>query len=769
MTRHHANQMKESIVQEEGRNEGVSSRRSDRSARIATSRLVDRLGRGANVSQAQEGSVLGDLYGGTMAALLSLPAGLAYGVLVFGSLGPAAISRGVVVGLTTLIFLNLASALLGGCRTLICSPTSLPTLVMAAAVPTIHAAGQFATDQIFLLVFLATFLAGLLQVGFGLAGIGELVKFIPFPVRCGLLTGTGVLMLKSQIPSILGIERGAPWSDGKTGAVAVVLITMGAVYLAPKISRKIPAALVGLVAGTIAYWAITHIAGETSVGPLLGAISSGLPDVTPGVDTLRFFVGDPGTVLGVVFPLAVGVALMASMETLVAVIAGDKTSGDRTSTVRELAAQGVGNMATAIFGGIAGAGSPSRTVVSYNYGARSTRCRLAAGSFSLAVLVGISRLIASVPVGALAGVLAVLALNLFDPWILRTAHDLARGEHRNFSVSSTNLVIALAVVLTMVMVGVLEAIALGVVLSVVYFVARMGRRVVRREYGGGESRSNVLRSNEELAVLAAEGDRIRILELEGSLFFGTADRLGRRIERICEEGAYAVILDLKLVAELDMTAAMILPIAVKRCRRSGATLMLSYKPGTAVAQHVQALGVEDIVGSPRCFEGINDALGAAEDLLLDHLIGSNRYDREHAIAGFPALSELDRQELDALSRILVKRELHDQEVLFSQGDDSTSLFFLSRGRIRIVAASPGEAPVSLAMLCPNMLLGELALVDRQPRSASAQATGRVVLHELQKDEFEAFLRSDPTIAGKVYAGIAREIATRLRAANRTVR
>jgi SulP family sulfate permease len=262
---------------------------------------------------------------------------------------------------------------------------------------------------------------------------------------------------------------------------------------------------------------------------------------------------------------------------------------------------------------------------------------------------------------------------------------------------------------------------------------------------------------------------IRVLELEGSLFFGTADRLGRSIERICEEGAHTVILDLKLVAELDVTAAMVLPIAVKRCRKSGGSLMLSYKPGTAVAQHVQTLGVEDIVGSQWCFDRVNDALGAAEDLLLDDFIGSNRYAREHALEEFPALSELDRHELGALSRILVKRELQDQEVLFPQGDDSTSLFLLSRGRIRVLAASPGEPPVSLAMLCPNMLLGELALVDRRPRSATAQASGTVVLHELQKDAFEAFLQSAPTIAGKVYAGIAREIAMRLRVAHRTVR
>ena len=245
--------------------------------------------------------------------------------------------------------------------------------------------------------------------------------------------------------------------------------------------------------------------------------------------------------------------------------------------------------------------------------------------------------------------------------------------------------------------------------------------------------------------------------------------MAKVIEEICVGDAHSIVVDLKLVAELDITGAKILQKAARQCEANETTLILSYEPNTAVAHHLRTLAVEEVVGSQQCFETVNDALGGAEDRLLDEFMGQNRYTEEHPLGSFSSLSELNQSEIDTLASLVVKREFKDEELIFSQAEEAKSLFFLAQGRTRILATASGKDSVTrLATICPGTLLGELSLIDKRPRSASAQADGTVVCYELEEGRFEELFASDPEIAGKVLAGVAREIATRLRIANRTV-
>lgn len=715
-------------------------------------------------------SVRKDASAGALAGLMSLPAGLAYGVLVFGPLGPEAASRGVVAGLVTMALLNIVSAFFRGAPTLICSPTSLPTLVLSSAVVGYMKAG-LGTSEVFSLIASAALLAGLLQLGIGVSGLGDLVKFVPFPVRSGLLTGTAILMLDSQIPAVLGTANDASLLNVSPGAIAVAALTIITMWVTRRLSPRFPAALAGVAVGTAAHFLLAVFLGGALMGSLVGHIPSAMPtpEALKGVAHI-WSTGEFGTQLGRVLPLAIGLAVVASMDTLVAVLASESVSDTRTNNARELMAQGTGNIVAAIFGGFMGAASASRSVANYSYGARSTLSRAVAGAFALLVLLVIAPWVGQIPIAVLGGLLSVLAFDLFDRWILKSSANLLRGHSKNRTLAASNLTIAIAVIVTMLSFGVIQAVGLGMLLSVLYFVTRMGKRVVRREYDGSALHSNIQRGSEEFSLLEKQGQRIKVLEVEGSLFFATADRLGLRLESLCSNSTSFIIADLRLVAELDITGAEILKTTHRRCQNRGVTLLLCYSEDTAVARHMHNLGVAHEVGAEHCFSNVNDALGHAEDRLLDGLLSVDRYSRHQELETFAALCELDAAEFSQLRQLTQQRIFSDGEVIFTQASAADAMFFLNSGRARIItrlAQSEGEA--SVATLCPGTLLGELALIDKRPRSASAVADGQVVCLELRDEEFSRLLSDHPRSAVKLLSGVAREIATRVRIANRTVR
>jgi sulfate permease, SulP family len=706
---------------------------------------------------------------------MSLPGAMAYGVLVFGVLGPDGASRGLVAGLVALALCNLVTAPLAGCKVMACSPHSLSALMLAAAVVQLaDGAGDqpgLPIDMVFQVVFVAIFLAGFIQLAVGALRLGDLAKFVPYPVTCGLLTGTGLVILRSQLGPLLGVPRGGNLlTEFHWGNLAVGCVTCGVAFFAPRATKKYPAPVLALLMGTATYYLLEYLDLEDHLGPTIGAIPAGLPRPDALLGMLGM-LGDGGLLerAAVVIPLAFGLSIVASLGTLISCIAGDALSGERSNTSRELVSQGLGNLACGAFGGLAGAGSPSRTVANYNYGGRGRLSRVVAGVLALLTLVVAGPAVALLPRVVLAGLLVVLAIGLVDLWIVRTAWGLIRRTEADAPVALTNVAIAVLVTALMLTIGVLEAVAAGLLLAQVYFVVRMGKQIVRRTYNGAEVHSNVQRCAVEYGLLQKTGQRIVVVELEGSLFFGTADRVATEVELISSGETFAVILDLRRTNELDLTGAKILGRCVKECQKRGAWLLLSYSPRSAVAQHLRIHGVLETVGESRCFGGVNDALAWAEDRLLDQLLEADRYSTERALGSVDALSQLEPGDLEWLKSSLVRREFAADELIFSQGAPGDRVLFITAGRVRITADLTGERhDTNLATLCPGTLLGELAVVDGRPRSATAAADGQVVCFELEEQRLQELIQERPLVGSKIMAGICREIATRLRIANRAL-
>lgn len=704
--------------------------------------------------------------------LTALPEAMAYGVLVFSALGPEQASRGLAAGILGLVFLNLGGALFGSIPVLASSPFSLTTLMLAAAVPSLRGLvpeGSGGEGAVVGLLLAAALLAGLLQAAMGAARLGSLGKFVPYPVIAGLTNGTAILIVLGQLPILFeGAELLSPgdikWLNLAVGAVTALVAWHGLPGL-----RAVPAPVAALAAGTAAYYAVDLLGGGASLGATIGAIPSSVPTPAPLFEMARAAVEAPaGPLAAELGPLALGLAVVASIGTLVATISADAVTGDRSDTSRELVAQGLGNAMAAAFGGIPGAGSASRTVANHRYGGRTRWSRLVMALFALGVLVLLHPVVALIPRVVLAALLVVLALGLVDRWLFDIARRALGGADQLYRLGLIDLGVSLLVTAVLLAVGVIEAVAVGLLLSVVYFAVRMGQGIVRRRYGAHELHSSIQRNAEEFSLLEAEGSRIQVLELQGSIFFGTADRLAALIDELSEQRVVWIVLDLSRVAELDSSGARILVQSARRASQAGVGLALSAPPGSGVARVLLSMGVADAVGRERLFAAVNDALGWAEDGLLDRVLGSDRHGRELDPGGIDALGALSPDELRLVSSRLDRRSYADGEALFRQGERGDAIFLLVRGRARVEQRSPGAPPRRLATLCPGTLLGEMSASDGRPRSASVFAEGVVVCLVLSVDDLDLLATRRPEIARKLMAGIARELSTRLRIANRTV-
>ncbi len=720
----------------------------------------------------------GDFTGGSTATVLALPEAIAYGTIVFTPLGTEYIATGVVAGLIALCFSNLCGAGCGGVRVMNSGPYSMTSLMLASAVAII--AGKLPVQNVNIilgLLFLMIFLSGLLQVLFGLLKIGELVKYIPYPVTSGLLNGTAILILLSQVRPLLGLSNGQlqfNFDHIQPLTFLVGLITATSIWHGSKLTKKIPAPFLGIGAGTLIYYVLSFSGFRENLGPTIGHIPFTIPSPKYALDfSTLLFSKNFFTISAELTWLALGIAIVASLQSLIAAVAIDNLLKESSNTNRELIGQGLGNIISSLFGGIVSAGSQSRTIANINYGGRTANSRLAAGIFALLVLLFISPLLAELPKVVLAAMLVVLAFRIFDPWSLNLLSLLFSTKKRTKQIFS-DLFVVVIVTAVLVFVGVFEAVGTGILISVMFFILRMGKNVIRRKYNGKRIRSNVHRSFDEIVYLEKHGHKIMVYELEGSLFFGTADKVAKTIEDVLKTEVQYIVVDLKRVSDVDSTGANILLRIMDRCLDKNKQMILSSiglmrdSDALATCLSIAEDQCEDIHRYRDCNkETIDDALGWAEDKLLAEHFGVDRYDKRISLAGLDVLSRFSETELNILGQYMIEDSYNPGEVILEQATPGEQVYFIVQGKVQIVVDLPGKAGKNkIATLCPGTIFGEMAVIDRGLHSANVVSETDVICYCLTNLELDRLKQEHPEIAHKLMIGFARELSKRIRIANR---
>lgn len=519
---------------------------------------------------------LGDLSGGLMAAIVALPLCLAFGV---------ASGLGAAAGLYGAIGCGIFAAIFGGTAGQCSGPTGPMTVVAAAMV----AANQKEPE----LVFAAVICAGLIQIAMGFLKAGQLVHYFPYPVVSGFMTGIGSIIVCIQIAPLLGQAGSGSVLDAlqdlpdlvlhiNKDAMVIGSITLGIIYLLPLFTKKLPAPLIALLFST---WYSVHVSLEI---PRIGSIPGGIP--LPGLPKFQLHS------LHVVLQNGLTLAVLGAIDSLLTSLVMDKVSGKPHDSDRELIGQGIGNMAAGLIGGIPGAGATMRSMVNVKAGGRSYLSGALHGFFLLAVLLGLGKFAALIPLSALAAILISVGISIMDWRDLKKMRSLPRGD----------VSVMLVVLILTIFVDLIVAVLAGVALASILFVKQLSDAKVSK---GGQ-----LDSLEELKQLAehipeAVRGSIYSYQFNGPLFFGEAKNLSSMVDKLAT--ARYIILRFYNVPLVDQTGANALEHAIEKWEAKGIKVLF-----VGMQSHVRktlgATGAIHKIDLENCFEHYEEALSAID-------------------------------------------------------------------------------------------------------------------------------------------------------------
>jgi SulP family sulfate permease len=529
--------------------------------------------------------------------LADIGAGLTVGVIAL----PLAIGFGIASGCTpaqglwTAIVGGLIIAIFGGSRFQIGGPTGAFVPVLAAVVVAHGYEG----------LAIATILAGILLVLAGLFKLGALLRYIPFPVVAGFTSGIAVIIFLGQVPEFLGLdlERGghAPelaWSivrqlaDTNWQAATVGLLGLGLALFFPKLTRRVPAAIVAVLA-TSALVAIFDWPVAT-IGSKFGGLPSGLPGwhwPVFSLDSVRELMGPAFTI-----------AALGAIESLLSATVADGMTDTRHDSNSELIGQGLANIVAPLFGGFAATGAIARTAANIRSGGRSPVSGIVHSLSLLIFILAAAPLAAHIPLAGLAAVLMAVAIRMAE-W--DTFAETWRGSRAEFATLAATFLLTVLFDLTI-------GVSIGLVIAVVLFVKRMEEI----------SHVNLLTPDDDTehdGALSVRGktvpDGVVLFRFEGPLFFAVVAKLEAAL-RAHSGRPEIVIFRLRHVPTIDASALHALQIAIEKMQRDGVKILL-----TAVqAQPMKVLissGLADSLGRENFSAHIDAALARAAQLLED--------------------------------------------------------------------------------------------------------------------------------------------------------
>jgi len=735
-----------------------------------------------------EGGLAADLVSGASIGTVMVIREISLAALVFsGALAPY-VSVGVGLALASALVVRLLVAIRSSYGGTQASLQDAPIAVLAVAAAAIVArSGGAASDQTFLTVVAfgvaATVLCGLCFLVLGTFRLAHLVRFVPYPVIGGFLAGTGWLIAKGSVGVMSGtalhwdtlgvlVEPGAAARLASGLGIAVLLLVLTRV-------RRHFLIIPGVFAtGVAVFYVVLGIAGVSAGqarggGWLFGPFPEGGlwgPYVLDAVRTADWgaMLGQAGTV---------GSILLVSLLALLLNASGLEIAIRRDVDLnRELRVAGLANLGAALVGGMIGYQSCSLSVLASEMGGRGRRVGFVAAALTAVVLFTGPTFLAYLPKPVLGGVLLYLGASIMIRWLYVARSGLPRSDY---------LVLVLIVVAIGTL-GFLQGVGLGILAAILLFVVRTSLvGVVKRECTGASCRSNVDRPNEHRRELDRAGDHVYVLQLNGYLFFGTADRLLQQVRGRATDPAkpplWYLILDFGRVAGIDSSAVFSF-VRMQQLAESRSFVMVLAHLSDTIRSQMEKGGVREQPGAAtakpipgeakpggvlRVFRDLDHGIEWVENRILERTGQSGAAESASLRETLDRLFE-GKVNLDSLMNYLEREEVPAGGYLVKQGDPPDGMIFIESGRVTVELALDGGKSVRLRTMQKGTIVGEVGWYMDQPRSASVLADSPTVIHRLSSAAVEEMSRKDPASALAFHACMARLLAERLVQANRSV-
>jgi SulP family sulfate permease len=701
-----------------------------------------------------------DILGGSAASVLTITFGLSYSLLIFtGPLAPY-LAYGVAATF-------ISSAILAA---VIATGSSFPFAIAAPESSTAAMTGILASSLVehilasdpsapllaptLMTLGLSAIVTGIVLCGFGVTRLGRAIRYVPYPVVGGFLGATACLIILGAIRVITGHRLQLTALDqfaniltmSELAAACAMALALYLTWHRSRTSFGLPAMLVGgVVVAHIAFW----MAGFTVAGAQMSGWTFQPP---PGVSFMlpwnrAEITSYPWHALPDLLGNLVAVVFVTASSALFNTTGIEVATHREANLERELNVTGLANIVSGAFGGYTGCISVSRTVLNFNSGGTGRLAGMTVAAVSVLMLAVAPMLLGYMPKFVLGGLLLYLGADQLHKWIIESRRRLTRTEY-------VSLLAIIAIVL------------IGVVIGCATFALSAARiEAIKYSFDGSEYRSSLDRSRDDQEVLTAHGGKIRGLNLQSYLFFGSANRLYQHVKGLLvnhPECGYLVF-DFKLVTGIDSSAAYSFAQIKRSAHEQDVKLVLV---------HMSAM-VEQTL---RSSEFISDEVNVVPE--LDHAL---EWCENEIIAQHQGLEQeeanlrdwftqiLDSEDdAEELTRRCQRLEVEAGDIIVRAGDDADSMLFILDGRVGVMMANDDARSTRLRSLGRYTTIGEMGLVSHAPRSATIQAETDSVLYVLNRHQFEAIKSEHPELSHKLLTYFVSVMAERLSFASRTI-
>ena len=501
-----------------------------------------------------------------------MPLALAFGIQAFGGIDdPSASSMGALAGLVGAAFLGFFASLFGGTHSQISGPTGPMTVITASLLSGVWAS-QHSMSAVLISMSLAGIFCGIFQILFGVLKIGKYVRYIPYPVLSGFMSGIGVIIIIQQLYPLIGskspvlvVDMITQLPERLSSGISITALLLGlgtiaVICLFPLITKKIPSTLVALVLMTC-----ISLFLNMDEKLLIGHIPAGFPLPFFAKEGLSLSGLDWGAVLKASVIPGLTLAGLGSIDTLLTSVVADNITKTKHNSNKELIGQGIGNMMSGLFCGISGAGATMRTVVNVKSGGRTQISGMIHSLLLISILLGLGSLVKFVPLSVLAGILITVGWGIID---FRGFKDLPK-------IPRADAVVLIIVFLLTVFVDLLTAVGIGMVIACVLFMKRASDLVE-----GGYSSSEMTSFDKESPWHDESGlpehikHKIYIQRLNGPIFFGTITKFQNVMNDIPND-AKLVVIRMRLVSFMDQSGLYAMETAVKELQARGVTVLMT--------------------------------------------------------------------------------------------------------------------------------------------------------------------------------------------------
>lgn len=550
----------------------------------------------------------GDIFGGVTAAVIALPMALAFGV---------ASGAGAQAGLYGAIMVGFFAALFGGTPALISEPTGPMTVIMTAVIAKLTAADP---DKGMAMAFTVVMMAGIVQIILGSLKLGKYVTLMPYTVVSGFMSGIGIILIILQTAPFLGQPNP---KGGVIGTITnlpnlianmnpietgLALLTVAILFFMPaKVKKFVPPQLLALVVGTLISLYVFKDANIRVVGP----IPTGLPKFQmPTFSAAQF-----KTML--VDSMVLG--MLGCIDALLTSVVADSLTRTEHDSNKELIGQGLGNLASGLFGGIAGAGATMGTVVNIQAGGRTALSGITRALILLVVVLGASGLTQNIPMAVLAGIALKVGINIIDWGFLKRAHK----------VSIKAALIMYGVIALTVFVDLMVAVGVGLFIANILTIDRLTSLQSEEVKAITDSDDLIDLSGEEKALLDEANGRVLLFKLSGPMIFGVAKAISR--EHNAMKHCEALIVDLSEVPMMGVTSSLALENAIKEAIDEGRQVFI-VGASAKIQQRLEKFGIPQMLPPDHILMDRKEALQKAVTLVRKAPLEQDRYRVQDPVA-----------------------------------------------------------------------------------------------------------------------------------------